>query len=86
MGRYAHSPVSLCLATDLWQHCTISAACNIPPYTRLPDYTVIFGGSQQRIDKSLQMRPEILDARMTIHTKQLDMFRKLIPNNIAKWT
>jgi dynactin-6 len=53
---------------------------------RLPDYTVVFGGSQQRIDKSLQMRPEILDARMTIHKKQLDMFRKLIPNNIAKWT
>jgi dynactin-6 len=31
------------------------------------------------------MRPEILDAKMAVHAKQLEMFRKLIPNNISKW-
>ncbi|KAF1845151.1 trimeric LpxA-like protein [Cucurbitaria berberidis CBS 394.84] len=68
------------------KYCTISAASVISPYTRLPDYTVVFSGSEQRIDKTLQLRPEILDAKMAVHTKQLDMFRKLIPNNVAKWT
>jgi dynactin-6 len=51
----------------------------------LPDYTVVFGGAQQRIDRTLQLRPEILQAKMAVHAKQLDMFKRLIPNNIAKW-
>jgi dynactin-6 len=45
----------------------------------------VFSGSQQRVDKTLQLRPDILDAKMAVHAKQLDMFRKLIPNNSAKW-
>ncbi|KAG9193920.1 hypothetical protein G6011_03955 [Alternaria panax] len=67
------------------KYCTISASSILPPYTRLPDYTVVFGGNQRRIDKTMQLRPEILHAKMTVHAKQLDMFRKLIPNNIQKW-
>ncbi|RMZ74657.1 transferase hexapeptide domain-containing [Pyrenophora seminiperda CCB06] len=67
------------------KYCTISSSSYIPPNTRLPDYTVVFSGSQQRVDRTLQLRPEILDAKMTVHAKQLDMFKKLIPNNIAKW-
>ena len=46
----------------------------------------MFSGSQQRIDKTLQQRPDILEAKMAVHKKQLDMFRRLIANNIAKWT
>ncbi|CAO2655637.1 Nn.00g044400.m01.CDS01 [Neocucurbitaria sp. VM-36] len=68
------------------KHCTISAASVIPQNTRLPDYTVVYSGFEQRIDKTLQLRPEILDAKIAIHAKQLDMFKKLIPNNVAKWT
>jgi dynactin-6 len=58
----------------------------VPPYTSLPDYTVVFSGSQKRIDKTLQQRPDILEAKMAVHKKQLEMFRRLIANNIAKWT
>ncbi|KAJ4351086.1 hypothetical protein N0V95_004133 [Ascochyta clinopodiicola] len=68
------------------KYCTISAASVVPPYTTLPDYTVVFSGSQKRIDKTLQQRPDILEAKMAVHKKQLDMFRRLIANNIAKWT
>ncbi|KAF7454497.1 transferase hexapeptide domain protein [Pyrenophora tritici-repentis] len=67
------------------KYCTISSSSYLPPNTRLPDYTVVFSGSRQRIDRTLQLRPEILDAKMAVHAKQLDMFKKLIPNNIAKW-
>ncbi|XP_014552555.1 hypothetical protein COCVIDRAFT_41274 [Bipolaris victoriae FI3] len=67
------------------KYCTITAASSLPPNTHLPDYTVVFSGSQQRIDRTLQLRPEILSAKMAVHAKQLDMFKRLIPNNIAKW-
>ncbi|KAJ4371348.1 hypothetical protein N0V83_004565 [Neocucurbitaria cava] len=68
------------------KYCTISAASIIPQNARLPDYTVVFSGCEQRIDKTLQLRPEILESKMAIHSKQLEMFKKLIPNNVAKWT
>jgi dynactin-6 len=71
--------------TDVKQFCTISAYSFVPPYSHLPDYTVVYGGSEQRIDKTLQLRPEIAEAKMAIHRKQLDMFKKLVPNQIAKW-
>ncbi|KAF3050325.1 hypothetical protein E8E11_003866 [Didymella keratinophila] len=68
------------------KYCTISAASVVPPYTTLPDYTVVFSGSQKRIDKTLQQRPDILEQKTAVHQKQLEMFRRLIANNIAKWT
>ncbi|KAF2853200.1 trimeric LpxA-like protein [Plenodomus tracheiphilus IPT5] len=67
------------------KYCTISAASVVPPYTRLPDYTVVFSGSERRLDKTLQLRPELLDAKLGVHAKQLEMFKKLIPNNVTKW-
>ncbi|KAH7384455.1 trimeric LpxA-like protein [Pyrenochaeta sp. MPI-SDFR-AT-0127] len=67
------------------KHCTITASSIVAPNTHLPDYTVIFSGSEHRIDKTLQLRPEILDVKTAVHLKQLDMFKKLIPNNVAKW-
>ncbi|KAF3044439.1 hypothetical protein E8E12_010663 [Didymella heteroderae] len=68
------------------KYCTISAASIVPPYATLPDYTVVFSGSQKRVDKTLQQRPDILEQKMAVHQKQLEMFRRLIANNIAKWT
>lgn len=71
---------------DREQYCTISAASVVPPYATLPDFTVVFSGSMKRIDKTLQQRPDILEQKMAVHQKQLEMFRRLIANNIAKWT
>lgn len=58
----------------------------MPPYTALPDYTVVYGACQKRIDRTLLLRPDVLEAKTALHAKQLDMFRRLIANNIAKWT
>lgn len=63
----------------------MSPSSFVPPNTRLPDFTVVHSGSEQRSNKTLQLRPEILEAKMAVHAKQLDMFRKLIPNNVSKW-
>ncbi|KAF2130293.1 trimeric LpxA-like protein [Dothidotthia symphoricarpi CBS 119687] len=67
------------------KYCTIAASSVVPPYTQLPDYTIVHSGTEQRVDKTVQLRPDILEARMAVHRKQLDMFRRLIPNNAAKW-
>lgn len=71
--------------TDNNQYCTISPSSVVSPNARLPDYTVVYG-SEQRLDKTLMIRPEILEAKEAVHKKQLDMFKKLVPNNVAKWT
>jgi dynactin-6 len=68
------------------KYCTISAATTLPPNTHIPEYTVVYCGSERRIDKTLRDRPEVLHAKLLMHSKQLDMFKKLVPNNVAKWT
>lgn len=65
--------------------CTIGAHCTVPANTQLPDYTVLYGVSERRIDRTLQMRPEVLEMKTAFHAKQLDTFKKLLPNNVAKW-
>jgi dynactin-6 len=80
-----HAAPCLLSCPDKAQYCTISPSSFVPSNTRLPDYTIVYSGSEQRTDKTLQMRPEIMDAKMAVHAKQLDMFKKLIPNNVTKW-
>lgn len=57
----------------------------LPPNTVISDFTVVYSGTQERIDKTLQSRPDLLEAKTLVHRKQLEMFRRLIANNIAKW-
>ncbi|KAL6712284.1 hypothetical protein ACN47E_000161 [Coniothyrium glycines] len=75
----------LCKGCMVGRFCTITASSIIPPGTILADFTVVYNGSEQRVDKTLKMRPEILDQKTAVHEKQLEMFRKLIANNLAKW-
>ncbi|KAF2709232.1 trimeric LpxA-like protein [Pleomassaria siparia CBS 279.74] len=67
------------------KYCTITAAVVLAPNTHIPDYTVVFAGSQQRIDRTLKDRPEAQLLKTMMHRKQLDIFKKLVPNNAAKW-
>jgi dynactin-6 len=46
----------------------------------------VYAGSERRVDKTLQSRPEILQAKVLMHARQIEMFKKLIPNNVAKWS
>ncbi|KAF2734226.1 trimeric LpxA-like protein [Polyplosphaeria fusca] len=66
--------------------CTISASSVLPPNTHLPDFTVVYGASERRIDYTTQARPELQEAKMMMHTKQIEIFKKLVPNNVTKWT
>jgi dynactin-6 len=66
--------------------CTIGAHCTVPANAQLPDYTMLYGVAEGRVDRTLEARPEVQDMRTAFHEKQLDVFRRLLPNNIAKWT
>ncbi|CAI6319222.1 unnamed protein product [Periconia digitata] len=74
------------LLTLLLKFCTVSAHCIVPPHTHLPDFTVVYAGTLKRIDKTLQAKPQVQGMKSALHVKQLDMFRKLLPNQISKWT
>lgn len=52
----------------------------------MPDYTVVYSGVERRVDRTLQTRPEVQQARAMMHIKQIEVFKKLLPNNLAKWT
>ncbi|PVH99008.1 trimeric LpxA-like protein [Periconia macrospinosa] len=65
--------------------CTVSANCTVPPNVHLPDFTVVYAGSQRRIDKTLQAKPQVQEMKSILHVKQLEIFRKLLSNHIAKW-
>ncbi|KAF2471882.1 uncharacterized protein BDR25DRAFT_303254 [Lindgomyces ingoldianus] len=66
--------------------CTISASTILPPNTHLPDFTVVYSGLEKRVNKTLQSRSEVQQAHIIMHSKQLEIFKKLIPNNVSKWT
>lgn len=65
--------------------CTITASTTISPHSHLPDYTVAYGPSERRIDTTMRARADLRETKMLMHGKQIDVFRKLIPNNVAKW-
>ncbi len=46
----------------------------------LPDFTVIYGNGSRRIDKS-----GAEDLKMKMVARQVEVLRKLIPSNLAKF-
>jgi dynactin-6 len=68
------------------KYCTVGAGCVVAAGAQVPDYTVLYGVAERRTDKTLQSRPEVQEMRAAFHAKQLDAFKKLLPNNVAKWS
>ncbi|KAF2104351.1 transferase hexapeptide domain protein [Rhizodiscina lignyota] len=77
--------VKLGAGSVIGKNCTISACSVVPPGETVPDYTVIYGNNQRRLNKSLQSTPVILDIKSKGHEKQLNVLQRLVPSNLAKW-
>jgi len=45
----------------------------------------VYNGTEQRINKTLKDRQDARALKGMMHRKQLEVFRKLVPNNAAKW-
>lgn len=62
------------------QYCTISPRTTIAPGETVPDYTVVFSNGLHRRDKR-----DVVDIRTRAQARQLEVLRKLIPSNPAKF-
>jgi len=54
--------------------------CEVRAGEIVPDYTVVYGYGERRIDKS-----GVEDLKLKMIARQVDVLRKLIPSNPAKF-
>lgn len=62
------------------QHCKIGPLCEVQEGETIPDFTVIYGNGLRRLDTS-----GIEDAKMRMVGRQVEVLKKLIPSNVAKF-
>ncbi len=62
------------------QHCKIGPLCTVDDSEVVPDYTVIYGSGLRRVDHS-----GVEDLKLKMVGRQVDVLRRLIPSNHAKF-
>ena len=62
------------------QYCKITALSTIGPNEVVPDFTVVLGCNERRVQK-----PGLEPLRFKAHEKEIEMLKRLIPSNLAKW-
>ncbi|KAK4938773.1 hypothetical protein LTR28_009521 [Elasticomyces elasticus] len=72
------------------EYSKITPLSTVQPNTTLPAYTVVLQGATtttitQRTDTSTKTNPAIREMKARGHAQQLDLLRRLIPSNTAKW-
>jgi dynactin-6 len=65
---------------NVMQHCKIGPLCEVAERDVLPDFTVIYGNGLRRLDKS-----GVEDMKLKMVDRQVEVLRKLIPSNLAKF-
>jgi len=63
------------------QHCKVTALCTVAAGEHIPDFTVVYGDNQRR-----EQKPGLEELRRSTHEKQLEVLKKLIPSNLAKYS
>lgn len=73
--------------TGLWtdvlilsQHCTLTANSTVAAGEIIPDYTVIYSNGLRRVD-----RRGVSDLKNKAQARQIDVLRRMIPSNPAKF-
>ena len=62
------------------QHCKITPLSVVAPNENLPDFTVVYGVSDRRVEK-----PGLEGLREKVHEKHVEVLRRLVPTNLTKW-
>ncbi|KAG4443824.1 hypothetical protein IFR05_000724 [Cadophora sp. M221] len=62
------------------KHCKIGPLCEVAEGEVLPDFTVLYGNGMRRLDTS-----GVEDLKLKMVAKQVEVLRKLIPSNLAKF-
>jgi len=79
-GTVIEANAKLGKGSVIGRHCKIGPMCEVATGEVIPDFTVIYGHGVRRIDSS-----GIEDLKMKMVAKQVEVLRKLIPSNIAKF-
>ncbi|KAH8599775.1 trimeric LpxA-like protein [Bisporella sp. PMI_857] len=64
----------------LGKHCKVGAVCAVGEGETLPDFTVIYGNGLRRVDKA-----NVEELKLRMVGRQVEVLRKLIPSNPAKF-
>ncbi|CZS98919.1 hypothetical protein WAI453_008473 [Rhynchosporium graminicola] len=64
----------------LGKHCKIGPLCEVGEGEVLPDFTVIYGNGMRKLDTS-----GAEDLKLKMGVKQVEVLRRLIPSNLAKF-
>ncbi|PBP25343.1 transferase hexapeptide domain protein [Diplocarpon rosae] len=64
----------------LGKHCKVGPMCEVAEYECLPDYTVLYGNGLRRLDSS-----GVENLKLKNIAKQVEVLRRLIPSNLAKF-
>ncbi|TAQ86839.1 hypothetical protein B7494_g4809 [Chlorociboria aeruginascens] len=64
----------------LGKHCKIGPLCEVTEGEVLPDFTVLFGNGMRRVDQS-----GVEELKLKMVGRQVEVLRKLIPSNLAKF-
>ena len=54
------------------QHCKIAPLCTVPAFTTLPDFTVVYGNNERRVEK-----PGLEPLRAEAREKHVDVLKAL---------
>lgn len=75
-----HFPVLESGSDAMSQHCKIGPLCTVADGEILPDFTVLYGHNSRRVDRS-----GAEEQKMKMVMRQVEILRKLIPSNVAKF-
>jgi len=64
----------------LGKHCKIGPLCEVADEEVIPDFTVVYGNGMRRLDSS-----GVEDLKLKMVARQIEVLRKLIPSNLAKF-
>ncbi|CAK4030203.1 Hypothetical predicted protein [Lecanosticta acicola] len=66
------------------KYCNIAPLCEVKDNEELPDYTVVYGDNQRRINTTVANNAEVRDAKDKGQMMQIELLKKLIPD-APKW-
>ncbi|KLU88528.1 hypothetical protein MAPG_07513, partial [Magnaporthiopsis poae ATCC 64411] len=65
---------------SIGKHCTLTPRSVVAPGEKIPEFTVIYSNGMRRVD-----RRNMQGLRSPVQTRHIDVLRKLIPSNPAKF-
>lgn len=84
-GSIVETSSKLGVGAVLGRHCKVTASQEVRAGEVLPDFTVVYGDNQRRVDRTLERNEEIRTMKVSGQEKQVELLKRLMPNAASKW-